>query len=55
MFFVFDSIPNQYKTQEMCDRVVSEDVFLIVCCPDKYKTQWFSSRTETYFQLICYK
>ena len=37
--FVFDSIPDQYKTQEMCDRVVSEDPFLIVYCPDKYKTQ----------------
>ena len=23
----------------MCDRVVSEDHFLIVYCPDKYKTQ----------------
>ena len=35
---VFDSIPDQYKTQEMCDRVVSEDPFLIVYCPDRYKT-----------------
>ena len=26
-FFVFDSIPDQYKTQVMCDRVVSEDPF----------------------------
>ena len=25
--FVFDSIPDWYKTQEMCDRVVSEDSF----------------------------
>ena len=23
----------------MCDRAVSEDPFLIVYCPDKYKTQ----------------
>ena len=23
----------------MCDRVVSEDLFLIVCCPNKYITQ----------------
>ena len=36
-FFVFDSIPDWYKTQEMCDRVVSEDPFLTVYCPDKYK------------------
>ena len=39
MFFVFDSIPNQYETQEMCDKVVSEDSFSIVYCPEKYKTQ----------------
>ena len=38
MLFVFDAIPNQYKTQEMCSRVVSEDPFLIVYCPDKCKT-----------------
>ena len=38
MFFVFDCIPDRYKTQEMCDRVVSEDHFLIVYCPDQYKT-----------------
>ena len=38
-FFVFNSIPDQYKTQEMCDTVVSEDPFLIVYYPDKYKTQ----------------
>ena len=25
-FFVFDSIPDQYKTQEMCETVVSEDI-----------------------------
>ena len=33
-FFVFDSIPYQYKTQEICDIVLSEDPFLIVYCPD---------------------
>ena len=39
MFFVFDSILNRYKAQAMCDRVVSEDAFLIVYCPNKYITQ----------------
>ena len=39
MFFAFDSIPNQYKTQEMCDRVVSKGTFIIVFCPGKQKTQ----------------
>ena len=33
--FLFDSIPKQYKTQEMCNTVVSNDPSLIVCCPDK--------------------
>ena len=31
MFFVFDFIPDCYKTQEMCD--------IVVYCPDKCKTQ----------------
>ena len=39
VFFVFDSIPDRYKTQEMYDRVVSEDPFLRIYCPDKCKTQ----------------
>ena len=39
MFFVFDSIPDQYKTQEVYDIVVSLYPFLILYCPDKYITQ----------------
>ena len=39
MFFVSDSVPDWYKNQEMCDRVVSEDPFLIVYYPGRYKTQ----------------
>ena len=39
MFFVFDFIPYLYKTQEMRDRVVSKDPFLIVYCPNRYITQ----------------
>ena len=38
-FFVFDCIPDQYKTQEMCDTVASEDPSLIVHYPDKYEIQ----------------
>ena len=29
----------------MCDRVVSKDPFLIVFCPDKYKTQRICDET----------
>ena len=39
MFFVCDSFPDQYKTQEMCDKAVSEDPFSLGYCPDKYITQ----------------
>ena len=39
MFSVFYSISDQYKPQEMYERCVSEDHFLIVYCPDKYETQ----------------
>ena len=41
VFFVPDSIPDQFKTQEICDKVVSFlfFFFLIVYFPDKYKTQ----------------
>ena len=38
MFFVFNSLPDQYKTQNMCDRVVSEDPFTIRYVTDQYKT-----------------
>ena len=41
MFFVFDSIPDEYKTQEICDIVVSLHSLLIAYCPDKYVTQKF--------------
>ena len=36
-FFVFHSIPDQFKTQEMCDTVAPEDPSLILYCSDKYK------------------
>ena len=38
-FFVFDSILDQYKTQEIYDIVVSSYPFLVVYCPDKYIPQ----------------
>ena len=37
---MFDSIPDQYNTQEMCDKAVSKEVFTLKYCPDRYKTQW---------------
>ena len=38
-FFVYDSISDQYKTKEICDKVVSLYPLLISCFSVKYKTQ----------------
>ena len=38
-FFVFDSIANQYKTQEICNSIICVDPFSIRYVPDQYKTQ----------------
>ena len=38
-FLVFDSIPDQNKTQEICDMLVSLYPFLIVHYSNKYITQ----------------
>ena len=37
--FVFDSVPDQYKTQEMCDKLVSEDPVKLEYSHNRYKTQ----------------
>ena len=35
---LFHSVPDQYMTQEMCDKVFSEDPFISKYCQDRYKT-----------------
>ena len=37
--FVFDFVPDQYKTQEMCDTIVSNYPFKLKYCHHKCKTQ----------------
>ena len=37
--FSFDSIPDCYKIQEMRDRTIFDDTFILVYCLDKCKTQ----------------
>ena len=32
-------VTGQYKTQEICDRLVSKDLFMLKYCDDTYKTQ----------------
>ena len=39
MFFVFDSIPDQCKTQDIYELVLTLYPFLIVYCAGKYITQ----------------
>ena len=39
MLFVFDSIPDKYKTQEICNLAVSLYFSFVVYCPYKYMTQ----------------
>ena len=33
--FVFDYVPDQYKPQEMCDKIVSDDLFKLKYCHDR--------------------
>ena len=64
-YLVFDSIPDQYNTQETCDTVASLYNLLIVYCFDKYKTQKIrgeavddclsASSSSSYSRLVCYK
>ena len=39
LFFVFDSIPNKYKIQEICNLAISLHFPFIVDCSDKCITQ----------------
>ena len=62
MFFLFDSIHDQYKTHQKSDLAVSLYPFLIVHYLDIYVSQrmgwscwWFSSSIDTYFPLVCYQ
>ena len=34
-FLLFIYIPVRYKTQEMCGRVIFDNAFMLVYCPDK--------------------
>ena len=37
--FVTDSIPDQYKTQKICDKAANDNPSSIKYIPDRYKTQ----------------
>ena len=50
-FFVFDSIPDWYKTQEMCDRAIY-DPFMPFYYPDRYETQKCIMKLLIFFRSI---
>ena len=37
IFFVFNSGPDWCKTEEMCDKVIYEEPFMLIYCPDRYE------------------
>ena len=37
--FVSTSVPDWYNTQEMCDKLVSEEFFMLKYCLDKHKSE----------------
>ena len=48
-FPAFIYVPDSYKTQEIDDRVISEDLFMLVCCRDRYETQKMCDEAVDYF------
>ena len=49
--FVFNSIPYQFKIQEMCDKVVSKEPFMLKYCPYKCKNQEMCDKAADFFRL----
>ena len=49
--FEFISIPDQYKTQEMYNKVVLEEPFMLKYCVDWYKTQEISDKAVDALQI----
>ena len=61
LFFVFDSILDQYKTQEICDIVISlyHSLYPDRILPNSknvwWSYWWFSSSIKTFSRLVRYK
>ena len=51
--YSFFYISDQYKTQEMCDRIISDDPFSIRCVPSQYKTQQMCDKAIYVAALKC--
>ena len=61
LLFAILHIPNQYKTQQMCDKLILEDPGMLQFIPYHYKTQEMCDKAVDYhlFTLesipVCYK
>ena len=42
--FIFDSVPDQYIAQEMCEKVVSKKSLILKYGSDKHKSQKISDK-----------
>ena len=49
--FVFNSVPDQFKTHKMCNKVVSEESFMLKYCPDNYKTQEMCDKAVDFYPI----
>ena len=55
---VFDSAPDWYVAQEMCNELVSKELFMLKHCLDRYKTQEMRDKSASIkicSQLVCYE
>ena len=39
LLYVLRNVPDQYKTQRMCDKAILENGGTLKCVPDCYKSQ----------------
>ena len=63
LIILFDSIPDRYKTQEICDKVVSEKHFMLKYCLGRHWIQEMCDKAADacvpalpgWLQIRCYK
>ena len=52
---MLEYVPNHFRTQEMCERAVEENIWSVVYVPDQYKTQEMCDKAvEEYLRLLKY-
>ena len=46
---VFYPFRHHYRTEEMCHKIIPDDLFKLEYCQDKYKTQRICNKAADYF------